>query len=180
MTNLDRIFKRRHYFAKKVQYNQSYDFSSCHVWMWHLAHKEWWAMKNWWFWAVVLDKTLVSPLDCKEIQPVNSKGNQSWIIIGRTDAEAEAPILWPTDVKNWLIRKDPVVLKDWRQKKRTIEDEMVGWHHRLDGREFEVASGVCEGQEGLSCCIPKRQTWLSNWSELQFTCYLLFVHLLFE
>ena len=106
--------------------------------MWELDHKEGWAPKNWCFWTVVLEKTLESPLDCKEIQPVNPKGNQSWIFIGRTDAEAEAPILWPPDVKNWLTGKDPGAGKDWRQEdKGTTDDEMVGWHHWLDGHEWE-------------------------------------------
>ena len=106
--------------------------------MWELDHKESWVPKNWCFWTVVLEKTLESPLDCKEIQPVNPKGNQSWIFIGRTDAEAEAPTLWPTDVKNWLIGKDPDPRKDRRQEEKgTTEDEMAGWHHWLNGHEFE-------------------------------------------
>ena len=105
--------------------------------MWELDHKESWALKNWCFWTVVLEKTLESPLDSKEIQPVHLKGNQSWIFIRRTDAEAETPILWAPDVKNWLIGKDPDAGKDWRQEEKgTTEDEMVGWHHRLDGHEF--------------------------------------------
>ena len=106
--------------------------------MWELDHKEGWAPKNWCFWTVVLEKTLESPLDCKEIQTVNPKGNQSWIFIGRTDAEAEAPVIWPPDAKNWLIGKDPDAGKDWGQKEKgTTEDEMVGWHHSLNGHEFE-------------------------------------------
>ena len=106
--------------------------------MWELDYKESWAPKNWWFWTAVLEKTLESDLDFKEIQPVHPKGNQSWIFIGRTDVEAETPILWPPDVKNWLIRKDPKAGKDWRQEKKEMtEDEMVGWHHRLNGHEFE-------------------------------------------
>ena len=131
------IFKSRD-IAEKVQYNQSYDFSSFHACMWHLEYKGWWVMKNWRFWTVVLDKTLESPLDYKEIQQVHAKGNQSWIFIGRTDGEAETPILWPTDVKNLLIRKDPITGKDWRQgEKRMTEDEMVGWYHQLNRHEFE-------------------------------------------
>ena len=123
--------------------------------MWELDHKEWWAMKNQWFSTMVLDKTLESPLDYKEIQQVNAAGNQSWIFIGRTDAEAEAPILWPTDVKNFLIIKDPITVKGWRQEEnRTIEDENVGWHYRLDGHEFEQDPGVGEGQGSLACCSP--------------------------
>ena len=129
------IKKQRHYFSNKGLSSQSYSFSSSHEWMWELYYKENWALKNWCFWIVVLEKTLESPLDCKE-KPVHPKGNQSWIFIGRTDAEAETPILWPLDAKNWLIRKDPDVRKDWRQEKGTTEDEMVGWHHELNGHEF--------------------------------------------
>ena len=143
MTNLDSILKCRDYFANKGLYSQSYVFSSSHVWMWELNHKEGWVPKNWCFWTVVLEKTLESPLDCKEIKPVNPKGNQPWIFIGRADAEAEAPILWPPDAKNWIIRKDPDGGKDWRQEdKRMTEDEMVGWHPRINGCEFEQAPGV--------------------------------------
>ena len=122
--------------------------------MWELDYKESWAPKNWCFWTVLLGKTLESPLDSKEIKPVNPKGNQSWIFIGRTDAEAETPILWSPDVKNWLIWKDPNAGKDWRQEKGTTEDEMVGWHHRLDGHESEQALGVGDGQGGLACFSP--------------------------
>ena len=123
--------------------------------MWELDHKKGWTLKNWCFWAVVLKKTLESPLDCKEIQPTNTEGNQSWIFIGRTDAEAEALILRPPDVKSWLIRKDPDAGKGWRQEEKgTTEDEMVGWHHWLNGHEFEQALGDDEGQGGLVCCSP--------------------------
>ena len=108
------------------------------LWMWELDYKESWAPKNWCFWTVVLEKTLESPLDCKEIQPVHPKGDQSWVFIGRIDATGETPILWPPDVKSWLIWKDPDACKDWRQEEKGMtEDEMVGWHHRLNGREFE-------------------------------------------
>ena len=132
------IKKQRHYFANKGPSSQSYDFSRTHVWIWELDYKESWALKNWCFWTVMLEKTLESPLDCKEIQPVYPKGNQSWIFTGRTDAEAETPVLWPPDVKNWLIGKDPHAGKDWRrEEKRMIEDEMVGWHHWLNGHELE-------------------------------------------
>ena len=135
--------------------SQSYGFSSSHVWMWELDHKESWVPKNWCFWTVVLEKTLESPLDYKESQPVNPKGNQSWIFIGRTDAEAETLILWLPDVKNWLIWKDPDAGKDWRwEEKGMTEDEMVGWHHWLDGHEFEHAPGVGDGQGSLVCCNP--------------------------
>ena len=127
------IKKQRNKFTKKGTSSQSYDFSSSHVQMWELDYKESWALKNWHFWTVVLEKTLESPLDFKEIQPVHPKGDQSWIFIGRTDAEAETPILWSPDAKNWLIWKDPDAGKDWRWKEKgTTEDEMVGWHHRLN------------------------------------------------
>ena len=120
------IKKQRHYFANKGPSSQSYGFSSGHVWMWGLNYKESWAPKNWCFWTVVLEKTLESPLDCKEIQPVHPKGSQSWIFTGRIDAEAETPILCPPDAKNWLIWKDPVAGKDWRQEEKGMtEDEMV-------------------------------------------------------
>ena len=131
------IKKQRHYFANKVPSSQRYGFSSGHVWMWELDYKESWPLKNWCFWTVVLEN-LESPLGCKEIQPVYPKGNQSWIFIGRSGAEAETPILWPPDATNWLTVKDPDAGKDWRQEEKgTTEDEMVGWHHRLSGHEFE-------------------------------------------
>ena len=118
---------------------------------------------------MVLEKTLQSSLDCKEIQLVHPKGNQSWIFIGRTDTEAQTPILWPPDVKNWFIWKDPDAGKDWRQEEKGMtEDEMVGWHHRHDGREFEQAPGVSDGQGGLVCCGPWGQTRLSDWTELRY------------
>ena len=121
------IKKQRHYFADKGPHSQSYGFSSSHVRMWEVDHKESWVPKNWCFWTVVLEKTPESPLDCKEIQPVHPKGDQSWMFIGRTDAEAEAPLLLPPDAKNWLIWKDPTAEKDWRQEEKGMtEDEMVG------------------------------------------------------
>ena len=145
--NLDSILKNRHYFAKKGLSNQSHSFPSSHIWMWESDHKEGWVPKKWCFWTVVLEKTLESPLECKEIQPVNTKGNEHWIFIGRTDAKAEFPILWPPDAKSQLIRKDPDAGKDWRQEEKgTTEDEIVGWHHRLNGHEFEQAPGDGEGQ----------------------------------
>ena len=138
MTNLDSILKSRHYFVNKGPSSQGYGFSSGHVWMWELDYKESWAPNNWCFWTVVLEKTLESPLDCKEIQPVHPKGDQSWVFIGRTDAEVETPVLWPPDAKGWLIGKDPDAGEDWRQEEKgTTEDEMVGWHHQLNGHEFE-------------------------------------------
>ena len=149
------IKKQRHYFAKKGPYSQSYGFSRCHVWMWELDYKESWVMKNWCFWPVGLEKTLESPLDCKEIQPVHPKGNQSWIFTGRTDAEAETPILWPPDAQNWLIGKDPDAGKDWRQEEKGARvDEIVGWPHRLNVHEFEQALGVGDEQGSLACCSP--------------------------
>ena len=155
MTNLDSILNNRHHFADKGTYSQSYGFSSSHVWLWELDHKEGWALKNWCFWTVVLEKTLGSPLDFKEIQPVHPRGNQSWIFTGRTEAEAEPTVLWPPDAKNWLIWKDPDIGKDWRwEEKGMIEDEIVGWHHRLSGHEFEQTLGDIEGHGGLACCSP--------------------------
>ena len=142
--------------ANKGPSIQSYGFTSGHVWMWELDCEESWVPKNWWFWTVVLEKTLESPLDCKEIQPVHPKGDQSWVFIGRTDAEAETPIFWPPDAKNWLFGKDPDAGKDWRwEKKGTTEDEMVGWHHWHNGHEFEQAPGVGDGQGGLEYCSPR-------------------------
>ena len=132
------IKKQRHYFANKGSPSQGYGFSSSHVWMWVLDYKESWALKNWCFWTVVLEKTPESPLDCKKIHLVHPKGNQSWVFIGRTDVEAETPILWPPDAKSWLIWKDPDAGKDRRWEERgTTEDEMVGWHHQLSGHELE-------------------------------------------
>ena len=139
MANLDSILKsKRRYFANKGPSSQSYGFSSSHVWKWELDYKESWALKNWCFWTVVLEKTLESPLDCKKIQPVHPIGDQSWIFIGRTDVEAEDPILRPPDAKNWLIGKDLDAGKDWRWKEKgKTEDEMVEWHHWLNGHEFD-------------------------------------------
>ena len=147
------IKKQRYYFADKGPSSQGYGFSSSHVWIWELDYKESWVPKNWCFWIVVLEKTLESPLDCKEIQPVHPKGNESWVFIGRTDVEAEIPILWPPDEKSWLIGKDTDTGKDWGQEEKgTTEDEMVGWHHRLDGHGFGWTQGVGDRQGGLACC----------------------------
>ena len=147
------IKKQRHYLANKDPYSQSYAFSSSRVWMWELNYKEGWVPKNWCLQTVVLEKTLERPLDCKEIKPVHPKRNQSWIFTGRIYAEAEIPILWPPDVKNWLIWKDPNAGKDWRQEEKWVtEDEMVGWHHQLNEHEFEQTLGDSEGQGSLSCC----------------------------
>ena len=167
MTNLDSILKSRDItLPTKAHLVKAMVFFSSHVWMWELDHKEGWVPKNWCsFWAVVLWKTLESPLDCKEIRPVNPTGNQSWLFIGMTDAEAEAPILWPPDVKNWLIWKDPDAGKKWRQKeKRMTEDEMVGWHHWLDGYEFEQDPGVGNGQASLVCCGPWSHRVEHDWA----------------
>ena len=167
------IKKQRHYFSNKGPSSQSYGFSSSHVWMLELDYKESWVPKNWCFWTVVLEKTLESPLDCKKIQPVHPKGDQSWVFIGRINTEAETPILWPPDVKSWLIGKDPNGGKDWRwEEKGTTENEMVGWHHQLNGREFEYTPGVSDGQGGLEYCDSwgcKSRTRLSNWTELNWT-----------
>ena len=135
------IKKQRHYFTKKGPSSQGYGFSSSHVWMWELDYKESWLLRNWCFWTVMLEKTLESPLDCK-IKLVNPKGDQSWIFTGRADPEAEIPILWPPDAKNWLIGKDPDAGKYWRWEEKGVtgkgtKDEMVGWHHCLDGQAFE-------------------------------------------
>ena len=145
--------------------------------MWELDHKEDWTPKNCYFWTVVLEKTLESPLDCKEIQLVHPKGNPSRMFIGRTDAEAETLIRWSPDVKNWLIGKDPDAGKDWRQEEKgTTKNEMVGWHHQLDGHEFEQALGVGDGQRSLACCSPwghkesdttEQLNWIEvGWSKL--------------
>ena len=162
------IKKQRHHFTYKGLSSQSYGFWSSHVWMWELDYKESWVPKNWCFWTVVLEKTLESPLDCKEIKSVNPKGNQSWIFIRRTDAEAAAPILWPPEAKSWLIRKD------WGQEEKgVIEDELVGWHHWLHEPECKQTLGNNEGQGGLVCCSPwghKNSTWLSDWTTIT-TCF---------
>ena len=138
MTNLDSIFKSRDITLSTKVRHQGYEFTSSHVWMWELDYKKRWVLKNWCFWTVVLEKTLESPLDCKEVQPVHPKGNRSWVFIGRTDIKAETPVFWPSDVKSWLIWKDLMLgkIEGWRRK-GTAEDEMVRWHHRLNGHEFE-------------------------------------------
>ena len=149
--------------------SQSYSFSSRHVQMWELDHKEGWVPKNGCFQTLVLEKTLESPLDCKEIKLVNPKGNQPWIYIGRTDAEAGTPILWPLDAKGWLIRKDPDARKDWRQKEKvTTEDETVGWHHHLNGHESEQTLGDGEGQGSLACCSPWGHKKWQDWGTEQW------------
>ena len=166
------VKKQRHYFANKGPSSQGYGFSSSQVWMWKLDCEESWVPKNWCFWTVVLEKTLESPLNCKEIQPVHSERNQSWVFIGRTDVEAETPILWPTHVKSWLIGKDSDAGRDWEQEEKgTTEDEMAEWHYRLDGHEFGWTPGVGDGQGGLACCDSwgckeLDMTERLNWTEL--------------
>ena len=167
------IKKQRHYYVNKCPSSQGYRFSSGHVCLWELDCKESWVLKNWCFWTVVLEKSLESPLDCKEIQPVHPKGDQSWVFIGRIDVEAETPVLWPPDAKNWLIGKDPDAGKDWGQEEKvTREDEMAWWHHRLDGHRFGWTPGVGDGPGGLACCGSwarrVRHDWATelNWTEL--------------
>ena len=139
--------------------SQGYSFSNNHVWIWELDYKESWAPKNLWFWTVVLEKTLESPLDCKDILPVHPKGDQSWVFTERTDVEAETPILWPPDTKNCLIGKDPDVGKDRRQEEKgTTEDEMVGWHYQLNRHKLEQSPRNREGQGDQVCCSPQGHT----------------------
>ena len=161
------IKKQRHHFADKGPYSWSYSFSSSHVWMWKLVHKEGWELKNWYFWIVVLEKTLRSPLDCKEIKPANSKGNQPWIFIGRIDAKAL--IFWPPDAKSWLIGKDPNAGKDWGQERGATKDEMVGWHHRLNGHGFEQTLGNSKGHRAWHAAVyGASESWtrLSDWTTM--------------
>ena len=140
--------------------------------MWELDYKESRVLKNWCFWTVVLEKAIESPLDCKEIQTVHPKGVPSWVFIGKTDVEAETPIFWPPDEKSWLIWKDPDAGKDWGQKEKGMtEDEMVGWHHRLNGHRFGWTLGVVDGHGGLACCSSWSRkesdtTEQLNWTEL--------------
>ena len=190
MTNLDSILKsrdkkkrQRHYFSNKGLSSQGYGFSSSHVWMWELDCEEGWVLKNWCFWTVVLEKTLESPLDCKEIQPVHSEGDQPWDFFGGNDPEAETPVLWPPHVKSWLIGKDFDAGRDCGQEKKgTNEDQMAGWHHRLDGRESEWTPGIGDGQGGLVCCDSwsckelDTTEWL-NWTELQVSACTLVLQL---
>ena len=172
MTNLDILLKSRHYFADKGPSSQSFGFSNSHVWMWELHNKESWEWKNWCFWTLVLEKTLESPLDSKEIQPVNPKGNQSWIFIGRTDAEAETPILWPPDAKNWHWKRP------WCWERLKVGEE--GDDRGRDGwmapptwwTWIEQAPGVCDRQGSLVCYSPwggkeSYTTERLNWTELK-------------
>ena len=171
------IEKQRHYFANKGPSSQGYGFSSGHVWIRELDCEESCVPKNGCFWTVVLEKTLESPLDCKEIQPVHSKGDQPWVFFERNDAKAETPVLWPPHAKSWLIGKDSDAGRDWRQEEKgTIEDEMTGWHHWLNGREFEWTPGDGDGQGGLACCESwghkesDTTKWL-KWTELNWNSW---------
>ena len=167
------IKKQRHYCANKGPSSQGYGFSSSHVWMWELDHKESLVLKTWCFWTVVLEKTLASPLDYKDFQPVHPKGDQPWVFIGRNDVEAETPVLWPPGAKSRLIWKDPDAGKDGGQEEKGMtEDETVGWYCRFNGHEFEWTPEVGDGQGGLACCSSwgrKSVTteWL-KWSELNW------------
>ena len=156
----------------KTSSSQDYGFSCGHVWMWELNCEEGWAPKNWCFRTVVLEKTLESPLDCKEMQPVHSEGDQLWDFFGRNDTKAEIPVLWPPHAKSWLIGKDSDAGRDWRQEEKgTTEDVMAGWHRRLNGRESQWTPGVGDGQGGLACfdswgCKESDTTELLIWSDL--------------
>ena len=155
-------------------YSMYVGFSSGHVWMWELDYEESWAPKNWCFWIVVLEKTLESPLDCKEIQPVHSEGDEPWDFFGRNDAIAETPVLWPPHAKSWLLGKDSDAGRDWGQEEKGMtEDKMAGWHHWLDGRECEWTPGVGDGQGSLTCCgsLGLKESGMTerlNWTELNW------------
>ena len=184
MTNLDSILKNRDItLPAKVHLVKTMIFPvvmyGCESWT---INNESWTLKNWCFQSVVLGKTLESPLNCKEIKPVNPKENQTWMFIGRTDAEVDAPLLWPPDAKNWLIGKDPDAGKDWKhEEKGTTEDEMVGWHHWLDQHEFKRALGVCDEQGGLACCSPWGRRVRHNWAtELNIPLSICMPHLLYH
>ena len=164
------IKTQRHYFARKGPTSLSYGFSSSHVWIWELDYKESWVLKNWCFWTVVLEKTLESPLDCKEIQSVHTE-DQPWDFFGKNDAKAETSVLWPPHTKSWLTGKDSDAGRDWGQEEGTTEDEMAEWHHWLDGHESEWTPGVGDGQGGLACCDSwgrkeSDMTERLNWTEL--------------
>ena len=168
------IKNQRHSFANKGSSSQSYGFSSSHIWIWKLYHKEGWAPKNWCFWTVVLETTFEIPLDCKEVKPVNSKGNQPWIFIGRADPEAKAPTLWPPDAKTWLIGKDLHAGKIWRQEEKGMtEEEMVEWHHQLDGMSLSKLWELVMGREASGAAVhgvSKSWTQPSDWTDWTRIC----------
>ena len=172
MTNLDSIFKSRDItLPSKVRLVKAMVFPVVMYWMWEFDCGEGWAPKNWCFWTAVLEKTLESPLDCKEIQAVHSEGEQPWLFFGRNDAKAETPVLWPCHVKSWLFGKDSDAGRDWGQEEKGMtEDEMDGWHRWLDGSESEWTLGVGDGQGGLACCdswgCKESDTteWLNYWT----------------
>ena len=171
------IQKQRYYFANKSPSSQGYGFSSGHVWMWELDCEESWVLKNWCFWTVVLEKTFESSLDCKVVQPVHPKGDESWVFFWRNDAKAETPVLWPPHAKSWLIGKDSDAGKDCGQEEKgTTEDEMAGWYHWLDGRESGWTPWVGDGQGGLACCYSwgrkdsDTTEWL-NWTDTFILCF---------
>ena len=170
MTNLGSVVKSRDHLADKDPCSWRCGFSSSHVQMWELGHKEDWALKNWCFWIVVLEKTLENPLDNKEIKPVNNKGSQPLIFFGRADGKVKSPRIWSYDAKSLLIGKDPDARKDWGQgKKGTTEDETEGWHHWFNRSEFEQTLGNSEEQGSLVCCSPwghKESTWLRDWTTI--------------
>ena len=175
------IKKQRHCFVNKDPSSQGYGFSSGHVWMWELDCEEGWVPKNWCFWTVVLEKILVSPLGCKEIQPVHPKEHQSWVFFGRTDAKAETPILWSPDAKSWFIGKDPDDGKDWGQEEKgMIEDEMAGWYHWLNGHGCGGLQELVLDREAWSAAVhgvTKGRTWLSDWIELNWIPIYLSIYL---
>ena len=178
------VKKQRHYFANKGPSSQSYGPSCSRGGMWELNHKENWVLRNWCCWTVVLGEASWESLGLQGDKPVNPKRNQPWVFIGRTNAEPEAPILWPPDVKSYIVGKDPDAGKDWKWEKGMTEDVMFGWHHQLDVRKFEQAPGVGDGQNILACCSPwgckeltmtKRVNWL-NWTQATMDSHLFQLH----
>jgi len=174
------------YLVSPCPSSQGYGFSSGHIWVWELDCEESWAPKNWCFWTVVLEKTLESPLDCKEIQPVHSEGDQPWVFFGRNDAKAETPVLWPPHSKSWLIGKDSDAGRDWGQEEKGMTEdemagwkkkEMAGWHHQLDGRELVMDR---EAWRAEIHGVAKSRTWLSNWTELRYILSVLNQSVLFH
>ena len=176
MTNLDSILKSRDILCQQTSIKSRLWFFRGRVCMWELDYKESWMPKNWCFWTVMLEKTLENPLDCKDINPVHPKGDQSWVFIGRTDVEAETPVLWPPHVKSWLTGKNPDAGRDWGQEEKgTTEDEMVGWHHQLNGNGFGWTLGVGDGQGGLVCCKFMGSQELDMTKQLNWTDAVLFL-----